>query len=327
MKRVLVPLITCLIGIVIGFGISRLLLLNTEYISPVTGDWKKRPLDAYTIDHLSLRTPKGSPILIGEPIATESAYTVQRFTFSTDGKKVSGLAHIPRDVSGKIPVIVQCRGYVDSTIFESGIGTQRSAEVFAANGFLSLALDYLGYGSSDNPSANVFEERFQTYTTTVDLLASLASISFADTDHVFLWGHSNGGQIALTTLIISGKDIPTALWAPVTKPFPYSILYYTDEYDDGGNALRKSLAAFESQYDVSLYTMTNYLDRIRAPLQIHQGTGDDAVPYLWNDRFVRILEDKSIDVRYFRYPGADHNMLGAWNTVIERDIEFFRSFL
>ena len=84
---------------------------------------------------------------------------------------------------------------------------------------------------------DVFEERFQTYTTAMNLLAGIEKWERAG--KIGIWGHSNGGQIALTVLEISQKEYPTVLWAPVSKPFPYSILYYTDEAEDRGKALRK----------------------------------------------------------------------------------------
>ncbi len=34
-----------------------------------------------------------------------------------------------------------------------------------------------------------------------------------------------------------------------------------------------------------------------------------------------------IDVTYFRYPGTDHNMRPSWETVVNRDWEFFRKYL
>jgi len=108
------------------------------------------------------------------------------------------------------------------------------------------------------------------------------------------------------------------LWAPVSKPFPYSILYYTDEAEDRGKALRKKLADFEKDYDVELYSLTNYLDRIKAPIQIHQGTLDEAVPRRWTDELV-----KRIEVDYRVYPGADHNLVGGWSQAVQRSIDFW----
>ena len=315
------------------FGILFVLLtlkrsVDAPVISPI-GKIVEKPLDKYAIERLGNTPVSGSDIILEEPVATASAYTVRPFHFFVQDTKVSGLAHIPAGAipQNKKPVIIQLRGYVDRERYTTGEGTKRSSEVYVQNGFITLAPDFLGYGTSEAPSADVFEERFQTYTTTLTLIASVGSLPFADTNNIFLWGHSNGGQIALTVLEISQKPIPATLWAPVTKPFPYSILYYTDDIDDHGKALRARLAQFEKDYEAELYSLTNYFNRITAPLQIHQGTSDDAVPIAWSDSFVKVLKGEQKDVEYFTYPGADHNMLGGWNTVVSRDIQFFREHL
>lgn len=299
---------------------------SASVLSPIT-QVIDRPLDTYTIDNLSRRSGIPSRIVLDEVEATASAYTAFRFHFMSDGKRVTGLAHVPNGVSerNKVPVIVQFRGYVERDAYTPGTGTRRSAEVFAKNGFISLAPDFLGYGGSDAPSADVFEERFQSYVTALDLLASVGTLAGADASRVGIWGHSNGGQIALTVLAITRMSYPTVLWAPVTRPFPYSILYFTDEAEDKGKALRKKLAEFERNYDVDLFTMNHVLDRIAAPIQLHQGTADDAVPAKWNEEFKTDLKRINITIGYFLYPGADHNMQPVWNTVMARDIGFFRA--
>lgn len=286
-------------------------------VSPI-GSILEKPLEKYTINRLSGRVPTGSQIVLDGATATTSAYTAHTFHFESDGKKVTGLAHIPNG-NGPFPVIVQYRGFIDPTKYVSGMGTEHSAQVYAQNGFLSLAPDFLGFGGSEAPSTDVFEERFETYTTALNLLASVKTLPMADASKIGIWGHSNGGQIALTVLEVVGRQIPAVLWAPVSKPFPYSILYYTDEADDHGKILRKELAAFEKDYDVELYSLTNYLTQITGPVQLHQGEADAAVPVSWSD----VLSKQLKDVRYFTYPGADHDMNGAWNTVVTRDIAFF----
>lgn len=288
----------------------------------------EKPLERYTIENLSRTVFQPNPVIFDEPIATTSAFIVRSFLFESNGKKITGLAHIPitDTVNAKFPVIVQLRGFVDRSIYVPGVGTKRSAEVFASHGFLSLAPDFLGYGGSDMPSKNVFEERFETYTAVLTLLSSIPTIATADTSRVGIWGHSNGGQIALTILAVTGKPYPATLWAPVTKPFPYNILYYTDEFEDKGKLLQKELAVFEKDYDVDYYSFTQYIDRINAPLQIHQGIRDESVPIVWSDTFVKTLHSKQMDIRYYTYPQADHNIQGAnsWNTAVHLDISFFR---
>jgi dipeptidyl aminopeptidase/acylaminoacyl peptidase len=259
------------------------------------------------------------------------------FYFYVSGKKVSGLLNIPKK-SGRLPVIVLLRGFMDPAKYTVGMGTQHDGEVFAENGYITLAPDFLGYGESDKASDNSFEDRFQTYTTTLTLLASFGNLNSvlqsngyamsADTSMVGIWGHSNGGQIALSVLEISGKPYPTVLWAPVSKSFPYSILYYTDEFDDRGKALRRALSNFEENYDVEKYSLTNYLERITAPVQIDQGLIDTEVPYWWSDDLVAKLGDSGRTVEYFKYPGENHNFdQGSWSIAISRSVQFFNDKL
>lgn len=315
----------------VSFGIAFFLFItgvNQNVILPPGEKKIERLLDRYTIDDLRYREYPESPIILDSAIATTSAYTAYTFHFFSESKRVTGLVHIPgspEPVEG-FPVIVQLRGYIDRETFNTGDGTKRSAEVFASHGFISLAPDFLGYADSDPPSEDIFEERFQTYTTALTLLISLKSLPVADESKVGIWGHSNGGQIALTVLEVLRKAIPTVLWAPVSKPFPYSILYYTDEASDRGKFLRRKLAEFENDYDVELYSMPNYFDRLVAPLQIHQGKADDAVPVNWSNELVQLLQELGKDVTYFTYDGADHNLAGsagAWNTAMMRSIDFF----
>jgi dienelactone hydrolase len=228
------------------------------------------------------------------------------------------------------------RGYVGQEIYETGMGTKNTAEAFALQGFITLAPDFLGYGDSDFPSVNPMEERLETYTTALNLLASVKNLPETlklagineievDTNKVGLWGHSNGGQIALSVLAITGQSYPTVLWAPVSKPFPYSILYYTDEFEDRGKALRRVLADFEKTYDVEEYNPINFFDWMKAPIQLHQGLNDEAVPQAWSDELYELLDELRVKVSYYTYPGEDHNFTqGSWSEAIRRSVVFYR---
>lgn len=306
---------------------------NKDILSPLSQITEK-PLEKYSFERLENRVPSLGNLTIGNQLKTGSGFSSYMFYFATDGKKVSGILNAPTK-AGKYPVLVLLRGFIDQQIYTTGEGTRRDGEIFAQNGFITLAPDFLGYGQSASPSANPIEERFQTYTTTLDLLSSIPTINnalnnlradiSADTDKIGIWGHSNGGQIALSVLAITGKPYPTVLWAPVSKPFPYSILYFTDKFEDRGKALRKVVANFEKDYDSDKFTYTNYLDWINAPIQLNQGTMDEEVPQKWSDQLVKELKDKEKDITYLTYPGEDHNFAqGSWNMVIQRNIEFYR---
>ncbi len=302
---------------------------------------KLRPLEKYSFENLISKSVSAGTIMLDRTLKDEEKYKSELFFLEFDPtleqkqtKRVSGVINTPK-ADGKYPLVVMLRGYVDQTIYSSGVGTQKAGEFFVQNGFISIAPDFLGYAESDREADNIFESRFQTYTTALTLLQSLDQISNWDEQNIFIWGHSNGGQMALTILEITGQEIPTTLWAPVSKPFPYSILYYTDESEDRGKLIRRELAKFEEDYEVEKYSLTNYLDRIKAPLQIHQGTADDAVPKDWTDTLVKNLKKLEKDAAYFIYPGADHNLRPAspnrgepsWDTVVARDLAFFKKHL
>ena len=111
----------------------------------------------------------------------------------------------------------------------------------------------------------------------------------------------------------------------MSKPFPYSILAFSDEAEDQGKALRASVAKFESQYDVFRYSIDRYWDKIGIPIILHQGTADEAVPYWWSDQLAKELTERDKTIIYHRYLGADHNLRPSWETVVARDLEFLQS--
>ncbi len=310
---------------------------DKKILSPVGNELQNiiKPLEKYSFDQLRKRFFKPGKLTIDKTLKDEETFLSYLFFFKVDKKRVSGLLNIPKE-KGTYPVIVMLRGYVDREVYETGAGTQRAGEVFAQNGFITLAPDFLGYGESDLPTDNVMEDRFMTYTTVLQLLSSIKNINTqlknasindiqADENSIGIWGHSNGGQIALTVLEISGKDYPTVLWAPVSKPFPYSILYYTDDIEDHGKALRKVVAKFEKDYDAEKYSLTNYYEWIRAPIQLHQGLADGAVPQKWSDDLYEKLKELEIEVDYYTYPQDDHNFAkGGWNRVVLRNIDFYK---
>lgn len=334
--RILIYLLTLLVFTSIGwFGhVLHSLPKNSEKtnFSPSQNDPK--PLLKYTIENLKKTVFEPEKIEMGEQIEeTDTHMTYKYFMeFAPDlgntRKKVSGIINIPKkdhsgNVAEKFPIVVMFRGYVDPTKYFTGNGTQHAGEYFAANGFITIAPDFLGYGESSKEAENVFESRFQTYVTAITTLKSVSSINKFDGKNIFIWGHSNGGQISLTTLEATGYSYPTVLWAPVSKPFPYSILYYTDDASDSGKFLRGRLSEFENDYDTDLYSLTNYLDRINAPIQLNQGTNDSAVPYTWSDKLAKDLTNLKKDITYIKYKGADHNMRPKWNEVVENNLIFF----
>ena len=224
---------------------------------------KELPYAKYSFENLAKRGGVASRIeVVGN-----------KFYYQSEGRRISGEINLPFDYAqGLRPVVVMARGYVDKEIYKTGMGTHNAAVVYAKAGYITLAPDFSGYGESDPEDSNALGARLVKPAEILDLLASLGSLPQADLSQVYLWGHSNGGQIMLSVAEILGmKPLQgvtlrgLTLWAPVSKPFPYNILFYTDEASDSGKWLRGEVANFEKDYDVFNYSIDRYLDQISVP--------------------------------------------------------------
>jgi dipeptidyl aminopeptidase/acylaminoacyl peptidase len=330
--KILLIIVFFIIAIALGW-FARSSLLKESDVNIVKNIIPDKTLEKYAIENLDGDLIKTGELIISEKLSDHEIYESSKFEFefdpeinSRETKKTTGMINIPKtDIP--MPVVLMLRGYVDPTIYQTGTGSKNAAYYFAENGFITLAPDFLGYAGSDIESSDIFEARFQTYVTAISLYKSINQIDKWDGKNIFIWAHSNGGQIALVLLESVGRSIPTSLWAPVTKPFPYSILYYTDESEDRGKFIRKKLAAFEENYDVEKYSADNYLDKIISPLTVHQGLKDDAVPLEWTRDFVKRYQETDQEINLYEYAQADHNMRPNWDEVIYTDLTFFRSFV
>lgn len=284
----------------------------------------------YSFANLRAYKPQSTPLHLDSVTENNPAFTSYAVSFSDDAKVVTGQLNLPNSAtpSAGFPTIILVRGYVNPTIYETGMGTKNAAAAFARNGYATIAPDFQGYAGSSPQHENAIMARLQRPVTLLNLLNSLEQSVIFDSNRLGIWAHSNGGQITLSFLEITGKPIPTSLWAPVSKSFPYSVLYYSDEDDDQGKGFRKLLATFESQFDVFDYSIDRYYQWITAPIQIHQGGSDDAVPQAWSQALANDLKVKNVpQVELFMYPEADHNMQPDWAIAIARDVSFFSTYV
>lgn len=295
-----------------------------EIASPVIPE--PTPLAKYSFENLINRTYTGSEIKLEKVIKEEETHTSYLFSFLSDGQKVTGQLNLPRG-KGPFPVVVMLRGYVDKEVYFTGLGTRKAAGVFAENGFITLAPDYLGFGESDQGSEDILEVRFEKPITVFNLFQSIKTFKNADTDNLFLWGHSNGGQVAISYLEISQNGIPTILWAPVTRGFPDSVTDYLGELDDQGKMVIASISAFLKNYDPQQFSVSTYYHDIKASFQIHQGTADPLVKEEWTGDFVKKMREYGRSVNYYKYTRDDHNLSRNWDTVVARDLQFFKKNL
>jgi len=263
-----------------------------------------------------------------EGVLKENNFTSKAISFESNGKKISGMINTPSYATTKLrtglPVIIMIRGFAESEGYFIGSGSWKAADELARNGFVTISLDFLGFGLSDNESKDILEARFEKPVSVLDLIESVKKLKYVDPDKIGIWAHSNGGQIAVSVLEITGKNYPTVLWAPMTNPFPASILETMDD-SEGGRIVKKRIEDFEKEYDSKLYSIDNFYNWIEAPILIHQGTSDEWCQVKWQENFKKQLEKYNKEVYLDIREGSDHNLKESWDEVIKMDIEFYKN--
>jgi len=359
-KVIFIIMLISIVGGLLGFYLSQKFFFKQNLISPLGKDdkiQKELPLQVYSIKNLQKQSfPVEQAVVVNELIDDNNQVEKFIFFYRSQGKNISGALNIATQNLNEqgvveLPAIIMLRGWVPAENYYTGLGTKNAAQAFAQAGFITLAPDFLGYGQSESDLSNNWEARFIKPINVIDLLNTLKTYpeilipeelasktkKIIVQPQLAIWAHSNGGQIAISTLEILQTNIPSTLWAPVTAPFPYSVLFYSNDYEDEGKATRQFLSIFERDYDVFDFSITHHLDSLYGPIQIHHGLKDFVAPITWSDDFVKKIEEENqnrlakdqeiIEYNYYRYEEADHNLQPNWQTAINRDIIFFRETL
>lgn len=319
----------------------------------------KNPYAIYSFSQLRDLQLTPGPITLHRVLESTPAFTSYLVSWEVPDisnkkmLKVTGQMNLPTG-KGPFPIIVMNRGYVEREQYTTGIGTKNGAAALARNGYVTFAPDFLGYGESDPETSDMLIARFERPMVVLQLLRNFDQLrlqldpagnpesngsmpsfdpgltnQLIDTTRIGMWGHSNGGQIALSVLEITSRTLPTTLWAPVSQPFPYSVFYYMNDLSDGGKYLRNQLSLFEYELknDPDEFSVLHEPHRILAPIQVHQGGADEAVPLIWSQSLVEKLRDATVSATLFTYPQANHQMVPDWDTVMQRDLQFFAKYL
>ncbi len=340
----------------VGFGLERFLNKNSEWLSPLgssslkLGQTQEKVkeknvgyLAQYNFENLRKRESKASKIkIVGESTVLDEArknvlkaykkegmvkednFKSYEITFTSSGKTISGMMNVPMTpMSNKMSAIIMIRGFAESTGYFVGSGSWKAADELARNGLVTISLDFLGYGLSDGESQDILEARFEKPVSVLDLIESVKALDYVDGEKIGIWAHSNGGQIAISVLEITGQNYPTVLWAPMTNPFPQSVLETMDD-SENGKIVKQKIADFEKEYDSKLYSIDNFYEWIEAPILIHQGTADVWCKVSWQKDLQNKLKKMGKEVRLDVRQDNDHNLKQSWDEVIKMDVEFFR---
>ena len=330
MKRLGVGILIIVILLVVGTGGWWVVNDRVKWRPVGTeGPIISHDLEKYDFDALRKRGGRaGAFEILGEPvevnlrrnnISEKISWESKVFRFQSNGKWISGMVNYWDD-GARHPTVIMVRGYAEKGGYYSGFGSWKMADELAKVKFNTVSIDFLGYATSDKESSDVLEARFEKVVSVLDLLSTISSLPYVDGNKIGFWAHSNGGQIVLSVLEVTGERYPTVLWAPMTQAFPQSILDTAEATESAG--ARAMINQFEKLYDSRRYAFENYYQWVRSPVKIFQGTADVWCKVEWQQKVVAALQNAGNRAELGVIKGDDHNFSKYWEIVANQTVSF-----
>ena len=284
----------------------------------------------YTIEGLRARKLAPGAVTIERDLGDKGGFRGYVVSYPSDGLRLFALMDVPtgaRPASGW-PVVLVNHGYIPPRSYSTIDSYHLVCDAYARAGFLVLKPDYRGHAGSPGETEGPFRSMLYAVDS-LALLAAVPSVREADAGRIFAYGHSMGGDVTLRVLEATSAIRAATLWAPVSAPFPESVLYYARRR--GGDEARAQLARINAQFAESDFPRLSALDNvalIRVPLLLHHGTNDADVPYAWSVTLAERLEAAGVTFNFLTYEGENHNLSRhSFATVLGRDIAFFRAHM
>ena len=298
----------------------------------------KSKLYPAAIETLQHRDFEGGNITITKTIKTTKKYNTILFSYPSDGLTIYGRADVPIGTSSAqtFPVVVINRGYIPSSSFQQETAYNNISQTFAEHGFLAITPNYRNNGQSDKEKTII---PILAYPIDVlNLLSSLQTLPQANPNEIFLWGHSVGGQVALSTLAAYDRNenmhdihiLATSVWAPVIDPY-LGYARFSEVFGNTKAPYRSVVKAFGTFSKSTLLwesvSPLFYVGDITTPLRIVHGVNDVILPYQWSIELYNDLKTYHNNATLSLYANVDHNFINTWRNVELEDIAYFESFL
>ena len=206
-------------------------------------------------------------------------------------------------------------------------------DAYVSAGFAVFVPDYRGH--NDSEGSEFTERALAAHWYTRDVINGVKAIKndlVADSEQLYLSGHSMGGPIAIRTLIAMPNTFRRAsLWSMASDAGPS---YWMEQWlsarsEDTNRTSKPRLQQMRDELDELDLTVTDVmfqplLERITTPIQLQHAIGDASTDVVNSDSTAAHLYLNEQCYRLYRYPSNDHLLEGQeFSDAIERDIEWF----
>jgi dipeptidyl aminopeptidase/acylaminoacyl peptidase len=254
-----------------------------------------------------------------EIAAGDKAYVMERLRYLSDKLTVSAFLYRPRQINGRLPLIVFNRGgYIRDDV---GAALVPMFHRLAKEGFVVLAPMYRG---SDGASGKD-EVGGDDLNDLMNVIPLAKSLEFIDAGNIFLYGESRGG-----TMVFQGlRDGFPANAAATFGAFSDFQAFVAARPDTYLPLLRSLWSDYDSRKDEIARRRSALLwtDKINAPVLLMNGGNDRAVDPQQTLSLAAELQKLKKKYELMVYAGDDHTLTANQKERDARAVQWFKKHL
>lgn len=249
---------------------------------------------------------------------TDASFETKDINITSRGKKLYGLAVIPKGGPAKKPAIIMSHGYGGT-----GQGFWSQMTELGKEGYICLALDLQGGGRMGSQSEGATTEMsiFTEKQNVLDALNEIRTWDCVDTENIFLLGESQGGCVsAILAPEVQDKIKAICLIYPaLCIPDDARALYKTKEdipevVNFMGMDIGKNYYAPVLDYDV--YSVIPAFEK---DVLIVHGTNDQLVKVTYSDKAASLYKN----CEYHTIEGGGHGFFGEQKVTSDKYVSDF----
>lgn len=295
-----------------------------------------------TIDALLKRPIEGSPIAIEQQLEDGANYARYIASYLSEGNKIYGLLTVPfgDPPEGGFKAIVFNHGYIPPDRYQTTERYVAYVDALARAGFVVFKIDMRGFGNSEGaPTGTYFSPAY-----TIDAIAALKSLQtldYVDPEGIGMWGHSMSGNLVLRAMLVEPAIKAGVIWAGAVYSYDDFARYSIEDPSYNPSAAVSSASRRVGQQIREAYgppdtsvpfwkavSLTEHIDLLQAPLQLHHALDDGVVDVGYSDDLAAVLNAAGKVYEYYQHESGGHNIASpAFNDAMRQTIEFFQQNL
>lgn len=293
---------------------------------------------------LSACQTHAQPITALQPYKDGDNYQGFLLAYRNDGLMMHALVAIPADAhsDAALPVVIANHGFhpdppqygitTTGQDWRPGDYYRKVPGAFVDEGFVVVMPDYRGHSNSEGFKFTQSHRATEHYARDVlALLPLLDRIPCVNSDQLFMWGHSMGGEVTLQALLQTRRIKGASIWSTMGGS-PWEQAYYYSRMDaelethdiptpDPVLQLKESANPPSVRADGNA---TQRLEKLTTPILIHHARHDASTLYAWSRRLAAQLTFLDKPHRFYTYSGSDHLFKDEqFEQALALDAEFF----